>query len=263
MEIGKMISKLRKEKGLNQRDFAKFLGVSNGAIGMWETGKRQPDLDTIEKIASFFNVTVDYLLGRQDSFGQGLDKGNIEERGLDGAGISKILGYSEDEEKIITFPNKLSYQIDCNGIKIADVANGIGVPETVILKWLDGTDNSYTNYYDKLSEYFGTGRRYWTSSNAISPTIEPNIEEYLLIMAYRNYQSNGTLGEQYYGSLEHYFPGIDVINNITEKKFLSVIRQLNEDNMDILLGKAKELLKEQRYESVAADKPTGTESLGK
>mgnify|MGYP002510692092 CR=1 FL=1 len=267
MEIGKMIAKLRKAKGLNQRDFANFLGVSNGAIGMWETGKRQPDLDTIEKIASFFNVTVDYLLGREDSLGQGLNKGNIEERGLDGSGITDILGYTDDEEKIITFSNKLSYQIDCNSSKIADVANGIGVPERVILKWLDGTDNSYTNYYDKLSDYFGTGLRYWTCPNAISPTIEPNIEEYLLIMAYRNYQSNGTLDDEYYGSLEHYFPGIDVINNISEKKFLSVIRQLDEDNMDILLGKAKELLKEQRYEeSVAADnlpKRTGTDSLGK
>ncbi len=67
MEIGKMISRLRNEKGLNQRDFAKLLGVSNGAIGMWETGKRQPDLDTIRKIASFFNVTVDYLIGNHHS----------------------------------------------------------------------------------------------------------------------------------------------------------------------------------------------------
>ena len=50
MEIGKMISRLRNERGLNQRDFAKFLGVSNGAIGMWETGKRQPDLETIKNL---------------------------------------------------------------------------------------------------------------------------------------------------------------------------------------------------------------------
>ena len=63
--------------------------------------------------------------------------------------------------------------------------------------------------------------------------------------------------------MEHYFPGITVINNAIERKFLSVIRQLNEDNTDILLGKAKELLKEQRHESVAADtmplKKTGTD----
>ena len=58
-----MISKLRSDKGLNQRELAKLLGVSNGAIGMWETGKRQPDLDTIKKLSAFFGVTTDYLLG--------------------------------------------------------------------------------------------------------------------------------------------------------------------------------------------------------
>lgn len=63
MEIGRMISKLRTEKELNQRELASLLGVSNGAIGMWETGKRQPDLETIKKIATLFKVPTDYLLG--------------------------------------------------------------------------------------------------------------------------------------------------------------------------------------------------------
>ena len=63
MNIGKMISKLRSDKGLNQRELAKLLGVSNGAVGMWETGKRQPDLDTIKKLSAFLGVTTDYLIG--------------------------------------------------------------------------------------------------------------------------------------------------------------------------------------------------------
>lgn len=66
MEIGRIISKLRTEQQLNQRDFASLLGVSNGAVGMWETGKRQPDLDTINKIADFFGESTDYLLGRTE-----------------------------------------------------------------------------------------------------------------------------------------------------------------------------------------------------
>ncbi len=63
MELGNMLAQLRKEKGLNQRDFAKSLGVSNGAIAMWETNKRQPDLDMILKISNYYDVSVDYLLG--------------------------------------------------------------------------------------------------------------------------------------------------------------------------------------------------------
>ncbi len=254
---------LREQSEMTQAELGRLLNVKDAAISKYETEKVPLTADTIIKLSEIFHVSTDYLLGREDSSGQGLDKGNIEERGLDGPGITSIFGYCTNEEKIVTFPNKLSYQIDCNCAKIADVAKEIGVPETVILKWLDGTDDSYTNYYEKLSEYFETGIRYWTSPGAVSPTIEPNTEEYLLIMAYRNYKSSGILNERYYGSLEHYFPGITVINNAIERKFLSVIRQLNEDNTDILLGKAKELLKEQRHESVAADtmplKKTGTD----
>lgn len=67
MEIGKIISKLRSSKGLSQRDFAVLMGVSNGAVGMWETNKRQPDLDTVLKIANYFKVSTDYLLGQKNS----------------------------------------------------------------------------------------------------------------------------------------------------------------------------------------------------
>lgn len=67
MELGRMISRLRTEKGLSQRDLADLLGVSNGAIGMWETGKRQPDLDTVKKISSFFGISIDYLMGNPQS----------------------------------------------------------------------------------------------------------------------------------------------------------------------------------------------------
>jgi transcriptional regulator with XRE-family HTH domain len=69
MEIGKVIAELRSQKELNQRDFAKALGVSNGAVAMWETNKRQPDLEMIKKIASFFNVSIDYILGTEKSGG--------------------------------------------------------------------------------------------------------------------------------------------------------------------------------------------------
>lgn len=61
--IGKMISILRTERKLTQRDLASLLNVSNGAVGMWEIGQRQPDLNMLIVIAKFFNVSTDYLLG--------------------------------------------------------------------------------------------------------------------------------------------------------------------------------------------------------
>jgi len=62
MKIGHVISKLRYEKGYSQIEMAEKLGVTKGAIGMWETDKRKPDYDALIKIADLFNVTTDYLL---------------------------------------------------------------------------------------------------------------------------------------------------------------------------------------------------------
>ncbi len=69
MEFGNTLAKMRTLKGLSQREFANLLGVSNGAVAMWETNKRQPDLDMLKKIANFFNVTIDYLIGCEKSGG--------------------------------------------------------------------------------------------------------------------------------------------------------------------------------------------------
>lgn len=63
MEIGNVIAKLRVSNGLNQREFAKKLEVSNGAVAMWETNKRQPDLEMVKKISNLFDVPTDYILG--------------------------------------------------------------------------------------------------------------------------------------------------------------------------------------------------------
>lgn len=57
---------LRDEKGLFQNDIAKFLGVSSAAVGFYETEKRDMSPDTIIKLANYFDVSTDYLLGKSD-----------------------------------------------------------------------------------------------------------------------------------------------------------------------------------------------------
>jgi transcriptional regulator with XRE-family HTH domain len=61
------LKELRNKKGLSQRELAKLLNLSFGAIGMYEIGKREPDYETISKIATFFDVSIDYLIGKSDS----------------------------------------------------------------------------------------------------------------------------------------------------------------------------------------------------
>ena len=57
---------LRKSRGLTQVQFAEIFNISSGTIAMWETNKRVPDTSMLIKIAEFFNVTVDYLLGKSE-----------------------------------------------------------------------------------------------------------------------------------------------------------------------------------------------------
>ena len=60
------IRELRKRAGLSQEQLSKELKVSRSAVAMWESSVNEPDAETLSRIADFFGVTVDYLLGRTD-----------------------------------------------------------------------------------------------------------------------------------------------------------------------------------------------------
>jgi transcriptional regulator with XRE-family HTH domain len=58
---------LRKAKGNTQEEVARYLGVTRPAYTAYETGRRQPDYECLLKLADYFNVSTDYLLGRSDN----------------------------------------------------------------------------------------------------------------------------------------------------------------------------------------------------
>lgn len=60
------IAYLRERRGLTQEDLAARLGISRASLSHYETGRRQSDHETLKKIASFFHVSIDYLLDRED-----------------------------------------------------------------------------------------------------------------------------------------------------------------------------------------------------
>ena len=60
------LRKLRKERGLTLLQLANELHVAEGTISSYETGRRQPDNEMLKKIADYFNVSIDYLLGRDN-----------------------------------------------------------------------------------------------------------------------------------------------------------------------------------------------------
>ena len=67
--IGQRIKDLREERGLKQIELAGKMKVSTSALSDWESGKRKPDHDSLIILADFFDVTTDYILGREDEFG--------------------------------------------------------------------------------------------------------------------------------------------------------------------------------------------------
>lgn len=58
------LKEVRKSKGMTQQDVAKYVGISQNNYSYWENGKVKIDNDSIKKLADLFNVSVDYLLGR-------------------------------------------------------------------------------------------------------------------------------------------------------------------------------------------------------
>lgn len=60
------LSKLRKEKGISQKQCALNLGVDSSKYNKWENGKNRPSYDMVCRLANFFDTTTDYLLGASD-----------------------------------------------------------------------------------------------------------------------------------------------------------------------------------------------------
>lgn len=85
------LRELRIEKGLLQSDIAKIINKSERTVGFYETGERDMGTETLSKLSDFFNVSIDYILGKTDIR-------NIEED-FKFAYHKETEGLSEDEIK--------------------------------------------------------------------------------------------------------------------------------------------------------------------
>ena len=110
---------LRESKGMSQQQLANYLNVSQGSVGNWESGTREPNFEILNKIASYFNVTVDYLLNYQ-----------IEAKEITNArGIVKKLHHERD-------------------LSIPYIEEKLGVNYATFRAWYNG----YGDYFNKSSE---------------------------------------------------------------------------------------------------------------
>ena len=91
------LKELTNQKNMTQDELGKVLNVSGKTIGTWERDSRQPNIETINALANYFNVSTDYLLGRKEN-----SKTKNDDKQVDLTGI----GQKEDEEKIFSYEGK-------------------------------------------------------------------------------------------------------------------------------------------------------------
>ncbi len=101
------LKELRTHSNLSQQKMADVLGISRSAVAMWETGGSEPDNKTLEKIADYFNVSIDYLLGRDDTPRPRTEKKGVKipvlgrvAAGIPITAIEEVLDYEEIEESL-------------------------------------------------------------------------------------------------------------------------------------------------------------------
>lgn len=88
--IGKRLKKLREEKKLSQEELSNLLKISRPTYAQYEIDRRIPEYGTLEKIADFHEVSLDYLVGRSD-YRYIIREGNELYSKLDLSDLNKIL----------------------------------------------------------------------------------------------------------------------------------------------------------------------------
>lgn len=63
------LKELRTNKGLTQKELAKIIGCNQTAIGKYERGDLEPNITILKELSKVFGVSVDYLIGNADDFG--------------------------------------------------------------------------------------------------------------------------------------------------------------------------------------------------
>lgn len=98
MMFAQRLKDLRQEKKISQTELASALNISNRTISMYEQGNSEPNVEILSKIAGYFNVTADYLIGRTSCK-------NIENQSL-----SDTLGIDEKTIEILRLLSASTYK---------------------------------------------------------------------------------------------------------------------------------------------------------
>lgn len=266
----------RKKLGLSQEELANKLKVSQKSISKYECGTRRPSYETLLSMASLFGVSVDYLLGN-DFPTDAISKPENQIGGYDnliGHWIGKTgYGYDEIAKKLgieynllmdyISEKVAIPYNILISLSEICEVSTDclLGIVNTSRERDFDNIlpfqyDYAIAERLRKLCERTNVD----TKSSFLENLLSLSSKEIFYLIEYGFVPHMNTIIKlaQYFNVSTDY---LLCQANEQDEKLLSTFKQLNDDNKDIIIGEIKKCLKEQRYESVAADnklRKTGT-----
>lgn len=269
---GTRIKQLRKQNGLTQEELGKKMGVIKQTVSSWENNISEPNSEILLNLASFFDVTTDYLLGN-DTIPDAVSDPDIQiggydnsinhwisKTGLGNGEIAQRLGISEDlltdyiRERI-----PIPYQILISLSDICEVSTDCLLGISAKSRESDFDNVLPFRYNHKIADrirYLCEHTCIRTTSSFLENLLSLSSKEIFYLIEYGFVPHMDTiikLADYFNVSTDYLLCQVDE----QDEKALCSFRQLNEDNKDIIVGEIKKCLKEQRYEeSVAAeDKP--------
>lgn len=152
------INRLRKESGMNQKELGAMLGVGQTTISAWETGKNEPDNESMHKMAKLFQVSIGYLMGYESNPYSGLSKEELRQ-------IEE-----KSEEELL----KKMEEVDLgNDIDINPAEN----EEADFLEWKETDQMTYFEFFqlNKLGDYLTKDQRQRILD--VAKIMFPNVEK--------------------------------------------------------------------------------------
>lgn len=143
--FAKRLKRLRKEAHLTQQDVADYFKTSPQNYAQWESGKISPKLESLEKLASYFGVSVSYLVGESDTIDDGAFKEQSEHAQL-------------SDDKIFT--ERLKELREKSGLTQKQVAERLNISQSAYAQWETGKLNPKKETIQKFADLFNVSYDY-------------------------------------------------------------------------------------------------------
>ncbi|MBO8170196.1 MAG: helix-turn-helix domain-containing protein [Thermoanaerobacteraceae bacterium] len=120
-KFGERLRQLRKERGISAEELAKIMEVNKSTISRYETGKRDPFMPFVQKIALFFNVSIDWLVGTSEIRDPSVSTNTLSKifNSLPDPGKIELVNYAKYLHQRYSNKSKNSdNKNNCNNIKI-------------------------------------------------------------------------------------------------------------------------------------------------